>query len=148
MAADENLILVPVNGTVVDGRALDIAILLARRYHSIVSAIHVVEVPQQLPLEAEMGMEVARGDEILQAAVRCADHYGYALEVELLQARTAGSAIVDEALGRRARLIVMATRVLHRSGEMTAGRTTIPYVLKNAACEVLICRRSRAEVEQ
>lgn len=143
MAAGENLILVPVNGSVVDERAIDIAILLARRYHSTVSAIHVVEVPQQLPLEAEMGREVARGDEILQAATRCADQYGYALEVELLQARTAGSAIVDEALGRGARMIVMATSVRHRSGEMTAGRTTIPYVLKNAPCEVLICRRQR-----
>lgn len=145
MAAGENVILVPVNGTVVDERAIDIAVLLARRYHSIVSAIHVVEVPQQLPLEAEMGMEVARGDEILQSAMRCADQYGYPLEVELLQARAAGSAIVDEALGRSARLIVMGTQVRRRSGEMTAGRTTIPYVLKNAICEVLICRRQRGE---
>jgi nucleotide-binding universal stress UspA family protein len=59
-----------------------------------------------------------------------------------LQARAAGSAIVDEALGRGARLIVMGTQVRRRSGEMTAGRTTIPYVLKNAPCEVVICRRA------
>jgi hypothetical protein len=36
----------------------------------------------------------------------------------------------------------MGTQIRRRSGEMTAGRTTIPYVLKNAPCEVVICRRA------
>jgi len=44
-------------------------------------------------------------------------------------------------------LIVMGAIIRRRGGEVTPGRTTIPYVLKNAACEVLICRRSRAEAE-
>jgi len=143
MTAGENLILVPVNGSVVDERAIDIAILMARRYHSTVTAVHVVEVPQQLPLEIEMGEEVAQGDQILLAATKCAAQYGYEIEVELLQARAAGSAIVDEALGREARLIVMGAQVRRRGGEMTPGRTTIPYILKNAPCEVVICRRAR-----
>ncbi len=143
MTAGENLILVPVNGSVVDERAIDIAILMARRYHSTVTAVHVVEVPQQLPLEIEMGEEVAHGDQILLAATKCAAQYGYEIEVELLQARAAGSAIVDEALGREARLIVMGAQVRRRGGEMTPGRTTIPYILKNAPCEVVICRRAR-----
>jgi len=143
MTAGENLILVPVNGSVVDERAIDIAILMARRYHSTVTAVHVVEVPQQLPLEIEMGEEVARGDQILLAATKCAAQYGYEIEVELLQARAAGSAIVDEALGREARLIVMGALVRRRAGEITPGRTTIPYILKNAPCEVVVCRRAR-----
>ena len=147
MAAGGNLILVPINGSVVDERALDIAILMARRYHSTVTAIHVVEVPQQLPLEAEMGAEVERGDQILRAATEIAAQYGYELEVELLQARAAGPAIVDEALGRGARLIVMGAIIRRRGGEMTPGRTTIPYVLKNAPCEVVICRRARTNDE-
>lgn len=147
MAASGNLILVPINGSIVDERALDIAILMARRYHSTVTAIHVVEVPQQLPLEAEMGAEVERGDQILRAATEIAAQYGYELEVELLQARSAGPAIVDEALGRGARLIVMGAIVRRRGGEVTPGRTTIPYVLKNAPCEVVICRRARTNGE-
>jgi nucleotide-binding universal stress UspA family protein len=147
MAASGNLILVPINGSVVDERALDIAILMARRYHSTVTAIHVVEVPQQLPLEAEMGAEVERGDQILRAATEIAAQYGYELEVELLQARAAGPAIVDEALGRGARLIVLGAMIRRRGGEVTPGRTTIPYVLKNAPCEVVICRRARTNDE-
>jgi len=129
MTAGENLILVPVNGSVVDERAIDIAILMARRYHSTVTAVHVVEVP--------------RGDQILHAATKCAAQFGYEIEVELLQARAAGSAIVDEALGREARLIVMGAITRWRVGEMTPGRTTIPYILKNAPCEVVVCRRAR-----
>ncbi|HEY8602637.1 MAG TPA: universal stress protein [Thermomicrobiales bacterium] len=147
MAAGGNLILVPISGAVVDERALDIAILMARRYHSVVTAIHVVEVPQQLPLEAEMGAEVERGDRILRAATEIAAQYGYELEVELLQARAAGPAIVDEALGRGARLIVMGAIIRRRAGEVTPGRTTVPYVLKNAPCEVVICRRARTNDE-
>jgi nucleotide-binding universal stress UspA family protein len=136
----ENLVLVPVNGSVVDERAVDIALLMARRYHAEVTAIYVVEVPQRLPLDTEMTTEIARGEEVLQEAERWASQYGWNLNVELLQARGAGPAIVDEALGRRARLIVMGTQLYRRAGEMTVGRSTVPYVLKNAPCEVVICR--------
>ncbi len=143
MTAEGNLILVPVNGSVVDQRALDIAILMARQYHTQVTAIYVVEVPQQLPVDALMATEVARGEQILQQATSCADQYGFPLEVELMQGRSAGSAIVDEALNREARMIVMGTMLRFRDGETSAGRKTIPYVLKNAPCEVVICRRAR-----
>ena len=136
----ENLVLVPVNGSVVDERAVDIALLMARRYHSEVTAIYVVEVPQRLPLDTEMTDEIARGEEVLQEAERWASQYGWNLNVELLQARGAGPAMVDEALGRRAGLIVMGTQLYRRAGEMTVGRSTVPYVLKNAPCEVVVCR--------
>jgi nucleotide-binding universal stress UspA family protein len=136
----ENLVLVPVNGTIVDERAVDVALLLARRYHAEVTAIHIVEVPQRLPLDAEMLAEVDRGELVLQAAERWASQYGWNLNVELLQARAAGPAIVDEAIGRRARLIVLGTQLYRRAGEWTVGRSTVPYVMKNAPCEVVVCR--------
>ena len=141
MAAVTGLVLVPINGAPTDERALDIAILMARRYHCLLTAVHVVEVPQQLPIDADMTEAVARGEEVLATAERCAAQYGYDIEVELLQARAAGPAIVDEAIGRGARLIVMGAMLRRRGGEMTPARTTIPYVLKNAPCEVVICRR-------
>ena len=90
VAVWENLVLVPVKGTVVDERAVDIALLMARRYHAEVTAIYVVEVPQRLPLETEMAAEIARGEEVLQEAERWASQYGWNLNVELLQARGAG----------------------------------------------------------
>lgn len=142
MSAGERIVLVPINGTADDERAIDVAILLAKRERAAISAIHVVEVPQELPLEAEMNQEVTRGEDVLEAAERYARQHGPDIEIELLQARVAGPAIVDEAIERGASLIVMSTSVRRRAGEITVGRTTIPYVLKNAPCEVIVCRRS------
>ncbi len=136
----ENLVLVPVNGSAVDERVVDVALLLARRYHAEVTAIYVVEVPQRLPLDADMLAEIERGEQVLQEAERWASQYGWNLNVELLQARAAGPAIVDEAIGRQARLIVMGTMLYRRAGEWTIGRSTLPYVVKNAPCEVVVCR--------
>lgn len=142
MGAGEKLILVPVNGTDCDGRAIDIALLLARRDHATVSVIYVVVVPQELPLEAEMTEAVAFGEQVLRQAEEHALARGRDdVEIELLQARAAGPAIVDEAIQRGASLIVMATSLWRRAGEVTIGRTTVPYVFKNAPCEVVVCRR-------
>lgn len=142
MATGERIVLVPVNGTAGDERAIHVAILLTKRENAAVSALYVVEVPQELPLDAEMGQQVARGQEVLAAAAASARHYGREVEIELLQARVAGPAIVDEALEREAGLVVMSTSVRRKAGEISVGRTTIPYVLKNAPCEVIVCRRS------
>lgn len=141
----ESLVLVPINGTDCDGRALDIAVLLAKRGHADVIAIHIVEVPQELPLETEMERECSQGADVLHDAEQYASQCGRNIDIELLQARTAGPAIVDEAIQRDASLIVMSTTVRRRAGEVTAGRTTVPYVLKNAPCEVVVCRRSLDE---
>lgn len=142
MATGERVVLVPVNGMAGDERAIHVAILLTKRENAAVSALYVVEVPQELPLDAEMGQQVARGQEVLAAAVVAASRYGREIEIELLQARVAGPAIVDEALEREADLVVMSTSVRRKAGEISVGRTTIPYVLKNAPCEVIVCRRS------
>jgi nucleotide-binding universal stress UspA family protein len=141
----ENLVLVPVNGSVVDARAVDVALLMARRYHAEVTAIHIVEVPQRLPLDTEMTAEIERGEQVLQSTERWASQYGWNLNVELLQARAAGPAIVDEAIGRQARLIVLGTMLYRRAGEWTVGRSTVPYVLRNAPCEVVVCRHPLPE---
>jgi nucleotide-binding universal stress UspA family protein len=140
MAAADNLVLVAINGSVADARAIDLAIVLAKRYHAEVTAIHVVEVPQELPLEAEMPAEVARGQAVLAAGEEVAQQYGRDLEVELLQARAAGPALVDEAIERRASLIVLGTVLRPRLGERSFGRMTVLYVMKNAPCEVVLVR--------
>ncbi len=76
MAAISGLVLVPINGAPTDERALDIAILMARRYHCLLTAVNVVEVPQQLPIDADMAEEVAHGEKVLAMAERCASQYG------------------------------------------------------------------------
>jgi hypothetical protein len=64
-------------------------------------AVYVVEVPQSLPLDADMQDEIDRGDAALDAVAKDAKALchmkGDHLRTDILQARTAGAAIVDEA---------------------------------------------------
>lgn len=137
----QSLVLVPINGTDCDNRAVDLALMLARRDRATVVVIYIVVVPQELPLDHEMSEAVSRGEAVLRNAEEFAVATGRDIDVELLQSRAAGSAIVDEAIQRQATAIVMATGLYRRAGAITFGRTTVPYVLKNAPCEVIICRR-------
>src|SRR5258708_16070286 len=59
------------------------------------------------------------------------------VETELVQARDTGPAIVDEAAEWGADLIVMGLPYKRRFGEFNMGKT-VPYVLKNANCPLIL----------
>jgi nucleotide-binding universal stress UspA family protein len=136
-------IIVPVHGTDADRKAIEVAGLLGSGKSAEIVLVHVVEVAQSLPLEADMPVEVSEGEQALQEAEqwarRCVDSRVGRIVPELLQARSAGAAIVDEAIERGAEVIVMALCQHRRHGQPTPGET-VPYVLKNAPCEVVITR--------
>ena len=141
-------ILVPVSGERDDERALDLAGLLAEKKHSEVTLVYVVEVKQSLPLDADMPQAVATGEAALQRAENYARHQSEhklgKVALELLQARTAGAAIVDEAIERDVDIIVMSCRNRAHLGQVSTGET-VPYVLKNAPCEVVLTRCSETD---
>ena len=66
------------------------------------------------------------------------------MRTELLQARSAGAAIVDEAIDRNADMILLASTLRRKYGRVTTGET-IAYVLKNAPCEVILVRLAMAD---
>ncbi len=136
-------VLVPIHGNSCDHRAVELATSVANSSDAEVTLVYVVEVAQALPLEAELPGEVDAGERSLETAEAWArDVSGRKvpqITPELLQARSAGAAIVDEAIERDADLIVMALRNHKKHGRPTVGET-VPYVLKNAPCEVLITR--------
>jgi nucleotide-binding universal stress UspA family protein len=132
--------LVPINGSEGDEHALRVAIGLSRRTRAVIYVIYVVEVPQSLPLDAELPDEVERGERALQRCEAICQTERVTIEAELLQARLAGAAIVDEAAHRNADLIILSVEGRLRRGEFSLGRTA-PYVLKNAACEAWVLRR-------
>jgi nucleotide-binding universal stress UspA family protein len=76
---------------------------------------------------------------VLADAERIAHEYGVRIETGILQARSAGVAVVEEAAERQANLIMMAVNYRVRLGEFSMGKT-VPYVLKNAECPVWIYR--------
>ena len=132
-------ILVPVDGSHASLQAVALACEFGRKHKSKVFAVHVIEVKRTLPLDAEIEGEETRGDEILSRAERVAKDQGHSLDGEILHAREAGPAIVDEAIERQADLIIMGMEYQQPFGDFQIGRV-VPYVLKSAPCEVWVCR--------
>ena len=145
LAGSIRRLLVPVKGTPGDDRVLEFAAQFAGKLPVSVTLIYVVEVSQSMPLDAELPADFAHGEHVLHSCEQRAKHYqtlGAKFErisTELLQARSAGAAIVDEAIERGSDAILMAARIRRRHGQTTAG-DTVSYVLKNAPCEVVIVR--------
>jgi nucleotide-binding universal stress UspA family protein len=138
-------VVVPIGGADSDARALDILPDLFSKNGGTVTILYVLEVPQSMPLDAELPNEVAAGDRALrlaEAATRKAlPTRTVRIVTELLQARAAGPAIVDEAVDRAAEAIIMTAAVRRRYGRLTLGGTT-EHVLLHAPCEVLVVRAS------
>src|SRR6266851_2252250 len=75
--------------------------------------------------------------DILVKAEQLVAEYELECETELVQARDTGPAIVGEAEEWKADLIVMGLPYKRRFGDFNLGKT-VPYVLKNAPCRVLL----------
>ncbi|MEE8347587.1 MAG: universal stress protein [Dehalococcoidia bacterium] len=132
-------ILVPVDGSQASMDALSLACLLAKRNKGKVYAVYVIEVARTLPLDADLNPEAQEGEQILARAEQVADSLDYEVTGELLQARDAGHAIVDEAIERDVDAIVAGIEYKRTLGEFQMGQTA-QYVLRNASCQVIVCR--------
>lgn len=132
-------ILVPVNGTEASLAAVEFACTIARRARGKVHVVHVIEVKRALPLDADLTEEAQRGEEILTEAERAARAQDYEVEGDLLQAREAGHAIVDEATERQADAIVIGVPYRRPFGEFELSKVPA-HVLRTAPCEVILLR--------
>jgi len=83
--------------------------------------------------------EIAKAEKVLTCAEDIASERDYEVETDLIQAREAGPAIVDEAMERDVDLILMGVTYKKRFGAFNLGRV-IPHVLEEAPCRVLLCR--------
>ena len=141
-------ILVPILGTCCDEQALELAASVVDSKPTQLSLLYVVEVAPEYPLEAELPDETLRAEDALHRATVYAsslfDAEQTTIEADLLLARAAGPAIVDEAELQHTEVIVMALENQRRHGRATVGET-VPYVLKNAPCEVLLRRQPASD---
>jgi K+-sensing histidine kinase KdpD len=108
-------------------------------------AVHVVEIDWTLPLDADVAGRSEDAMRVLDVAEASAEASGARLEPVLLQARDVGAAIVDEAVERRADLLVLPLAYRTRFGGDFAMGRTVPYVLKNAPMAVWVVREAIAE---
>ena len=133
--------LVAVDGSAASYNAVAVACDLARRSKAKVSALYVIEVPRSLPIDADLQLELDRGESILTQAERIAGDHDVRLKGTLLQARQAGNALVDEAVAQSADAIVLGVDYDYQRpfGQFELG--ALPqYLLEHAPCEVWLIR--------
>lgn len=128
------------NGGPADPLVVRLGCQLVREQHAELLAVHIVEVDwsHDLAEDISSGNEIAAS--VLDRAEGEAEHFGLRLQTSLLQARDVSAALVDEATELGADLIVVGLPYRKRfGGEFAIGRT-VPYVLQNAPCKVIVAR--------
>lgn len=133
-------ILVPVNGEPVSEHTFRWACQLAKEAKAELHALFVIEVPLELPLEAENSEAASDGEKILARieAIGAEERYK-GLQANFLRARHAGPAIVMEAEDRLMDLMILGIPYRRQFGAFSLGPTA-SYVLQNAACQVMLWR--------
>ena len=136
-------ILVPVVATESSEEMMATAGKLAADRGVTIHAITVVEVPVELPLDAEMPREQRGAEQLLAHARQIAEEYGATVDTTVVNGRQAGRAIVEEARRTNAEVIMMGVARKRRLGERIFGRT-VDYVLRHAPCRVVIASDAAA----
>jgi len=140
-------VLVPISGVKADEEAIRLSCRLAKKAGGKIYVTYVIQVDRTLPLDAEVKPEIDRAEQVLDQAECIAEEQDYNVETDLLQSREIGPAIVDEAIERGVDLITIGLSYEKKFGAFSIG-DTIPYILKNAPCWVLICREPIPEEER
>ena len=94
---DYHQILVPINGTRISDEMMVLACQLATEKKSSINGLYVIEVPLNLPLDASLVNERAKADKVLKAAALIASQFKVKFTPNVVTARQAGRAIVEEA---------------------------------------------------
>jgi basic amino acid/polyamine antiporter, APA family len=135
--AEFSKILVPMKLGEIGEEMIATAVKLAQDRGAAVEALHVIRVPLELPLDAELVDEEERAEaSIAEAKLLGADH-GVHVEGRTVRARAIGQAIVQEAAEQGADLIVLGSSPRWRR-QSRFFSPTVDYVLKKAPSEVLI----------
>ena len=133
-------ILVPVIGSQADEEVIKLACRVAKKDKGEIRAVYIITMKRDLPLDAEIESEIQKAEDILNHIEAVAEEQNYRIDTDLLQAREAGLAIVDEAVEREVDLILMGISYKRRFGQFSLG-SVAPYVLKNAPCRVILYRQ-------
>ena len=128
-------IVVPLGGKAESPRAVALAAGLASEQGASITALVVIELPAELPLEAHMLEEEAQARRLLEEARAIAGSYGVRVRGRVVRARRPGEAIVAEVEALQADLVVLRATPGRRA---TLFGKTVGYVLTHASCRVLV----------
>ena len=140
-------ILVPMKIGLIGEEVLGTAIKLAEEHGSAITALHVVRVPLDKPLDAEMVDAEERAEASLAEAKLVAAELGVTVDGVLVRARAIGEAIVDVAVEHSADLIVMGSSPRWRR-QSRFFSPTVDHVLRHAPCEVMVIAYPQGVLEE
>ena len=130
-------ILVPIQGHKADEAAFRIACRISRDNKGKLFALHVIEVDQRLPVDSELPVQTASGEAILERIEVLGHAEKCIVEADIVQARRAGAAIVQESIDKQVELLVLGVPFKSRFGSGALGQAAI-YVLANSICPVIL----------
>jgi APA family basic amino acid/polyamine antiporter len=140
-------ILVPMKLGPIGEEVIATAIKLAEEQGSTVSALHVIRVPLDQPLDAPMYDAEERAEASLAEARLLASEHGVTVEGTVARARSIGEAIVVEARRGNVDLIVMGSAPRWRR-QSRFFSPTVDYVLRHAPCEVMVIAYPQGVLEE
>ena len=127
------------DGSAACHQALALAADIAKRSKARIHLLYVIEVPRTIALDATLEGELQRAEQALEQAERVAEGHGINVTGELVQARQAGHAIVDEAVERGVDVVILGIGYNQPYGRFELGREA-QYVLEHASAQVWLIR--------
>jgi APA family basic amino acid/polyamine antiporter len=144
--AEFSRILVPMKLGDIGEEMIATAVKLAEESGASVEALHVIRVPLELPLDAELVEEERRAEESLEEARLLGADHGVDVKGRTIRAHSIGQAIVQEAQANGVDLIVLGSSPRWRR-QSRFFSPTVDYVLKKAPSEVLIVAFPQSALE-
>jgi APA family basic amino acid/polyamine antiporter len=127
--------LVPMFGTDVNARALSRAASLVGEGAAI-DALYVIQVPEQLPLDATLEAEEEEALRVLDVARIRARERKLKLRTGIIRTRSPGAALVEEAERRRSEVIYLDT--VHAPPSERSLGPTASYLLAKRPCRIVV----------
>jgi len=140
-------ILVPLKLGEIGEEVLATAIKLAEEHGASVHALHVVRIPLDLPLDAEMVDEEERAQASLAEARLIGAEHGVEVDCNIVRHRSLGEAIVEEASRAGSDLIILGSAPRWRR-QSRFFSPTVDYVLRHAPCEVMVVAYPQGVLEE
>jgi basic amino acid/polyamine antiporter, APA family len=140
-------ILVPMKIGLIGEEVVGTALRLAEERRCAIVAVHVIRVPLDQPLDAELLDAEEQAEASLAEAKLLAEEAGVDIEVKLVRSRAIGEAIVEEAVLHAADLIVMGSAPRWRR-QSRFFSPTVDYVLRRAPCEVMVIAYPQGVLEE
>ena len=145
--AEFSKILVPVKLGEIGEEMVATAVKLAQERGAAVVAVHVIRVPLELALDAELVGEEERAAASLADAAELGEDLGVKVEGRAVRARSIGEAIVQAAEETGADLIVLGSSPKWRR-QSRFFSPTVDYVLRKAPAEVLVVAFPQGVLEE